>query len=95
MVLNILVEWYEPRPSIEGHSSLPTDLGSESGKSNPRRFQEARQQIIEETVDWRWSHISSHDRRRSLVIYHLVGRPVDVRMMMAIGGQILADQAVS
>lgn len=36
--------------------------------------------------DERWSHVSSHDLRRSWATYHLVERGVDVRTMMAIGG---------
>jgi len=55
--------------------------------STVRRWvREARAQLHEETDDWRWEHVSSHDLRRSWATYHLVERQVDVRTMMAIGG---------
>ncbi|MFC6942986.1 site-specific integrase [Salinirubellus sp. GCM10025818] len=58
-----------------------------SSTSTARRWvREARQQLREETDDWRWGHVSSHDLRRSWATYHLVERQVDVRTMMAIGG---------
>jgi integrase len=55
--------------------------------STVRRWvREARKEIEDETGDWRWGHVSSHDLRRSWATYHLVERQVDVRTMMAVGG---------
>jgi integrase len=55
--------------------------------STVRRWvREARQELLEETDDWRWEHVSSHDLRRSWATHHLVERQVDVRTIMAIGG---------
>ncbi|MFC6938928.1 tyrosine-type recombinase/integrase [Salinirubellus sp. GCM10025818] len=51
-----------------------------------RWIREAREQLQEETGEWRWGHVSSHDLRRSWATHHLVERQVDVRTMMAIGG---------
>ena len=51
-----------------------------------RWVNEAAQTAAQETNDERWSHVSSHDLRRSWATYHLVERQVDVRTMMSIGG---------
>jgi integrase len=59
----------------------------QASTSTVRRWvREARQQLLKETDNWRWEHVSSHDLRRSWATYHLVERQVDVRTMMAIGG---------
>lgn len=55
--------------------------------STVRRWvREVRDELAEDTGDWRWSEVSSHDLRRSWATYHLVERQVDVRTMMAVGG---------
>lgn len=57
--------------------------------SSVRRWvTEAADHLAETTGNDRWSHVSSHDLRRSWATWHLVERDdtVDVRTMMAIGG---------
>lgn len=51
-----------------------------------RWVKEATHQIATESGNERWTHVSSHDLRRSWATYHLVERQVDVRTMMSIGG---------
>ena len=64
-----------------------TDPWVSASTSTIRRWvREAREQLVAETDDWRWEHVSSHDLRRSWATYHLVERQVDVRTMMAVGG---------
>lgn len=64
-----------------------TDPWVAASTSTIRRWvREAREQLVDETGDWRWGEVSSHDLRRSWATYQLVERQVDVRTMMAIGG---------
>jgi integrase len=64
-----------------------SDTWVTASTSTIRRWvREARKQLVDETDDWRWGEVSSHDLRRSWATYHLVERQVDVRTMMAIGG---------
>jgi len=59
----------------------------DASTSSIRRWvTEATHQIAAETGNTRWSHVSSHDLRRSWATYHLVERQVDVRTMMSLGG---------
>jgi integrase len=59
----------------------------DASTSSIRRWvTEATDQIAAETDNSRWSHVSSHDLRRSWATYHLVERQVDVRTMMSLGG---------
>lgn len=51
-----------------------------------RWVKEAAEGVATRTGNDRWTHLSSHDLRRSWATYHLVERGVDVRTMMAIGG---------
>ena len=64
-----------------------TDPWVDISTASVRRWvKEAATEIAAETDNERWTHVSSHDLRRSWATYHLVERQVDVRTMMAIGG---------
>ena len=64
-----------------------TDPWVDVSTASVRRWvKEAATAIAAETDNERWTHVSSHDLRRSWATYHLVERQVDVRTMMAIGG---------
>ena len=51
-----------------------------------RWVREAATELTEGTENERWSHVSSHDLRRSWSTHHLVEKDVGVRVMMEIGG---------
>jgi hypothetical protein len=51
-----------------------------------RWVKEAAKTIAERSGGDRWTHVSSHDLRRSWATYHLVEQQADARTMMAIGG---------
>ncbi|MDY6775645.1 MAG: site-specific integrase [Halobacteria archaeon] len=51
-----------------------------------RWVREAAQSLVDAGESERWSHVSSHDLRRSWATHHLVEKDVSVRVMMEIGG---------
>ena len=51
-----------------------------------RWISESGDNLADETGNERWGYVSTHDLRRSWAQHHLVGREVDVRTMMSIGG---------
>ncbi|MWG35880.1 site-specific integrase, partial [Halomarina oriensis] len=63
-----------------------TDPWIDASTDSIRRWvREAREVLVEETGDERWTLVSAHDLRRSWATYHLVERDVGVRTMMSIG----------
>lgn len=63
-------------------------LVSVSVSSVQRWVREAASEVADRDENERWEHVTSHDLRRSWATWHLVERPdpVDVRVMMKIGG---------